>query len=305
MTLSKIWVLAEATEGGVAPITLEMLAKARELADTVEAVFGGDGAGIAATARRPRRLQGARHRRPRRLAPGVYVAAALAAAIGTGDAPDAIFLGTTQDGRDIGARLSVKLDVPVITNVTDLVERDGALAGVEPIFGGSQTSTPSSQPGPWHLPRSARSRSRRRSPAAVPPRSRRWLFPTRVPPVPPRSSTATSKRPPARSSTLPPWSSPAVVASARPRTTSSSRTWPRPAQGCPRRLPRHRGRRLGALQLPGRPDRQGRQADRLHRCGHLRCHPAPGRHEGLQEHHRHQQGSRGPDLLGRRPRHRG
>ena len=47
MTLSKIWVLAEAIEGEVAPITLEMLTKARELATTVEAVFGGDASGIA------------------------------------------------------------------------------------------------------------------------------------------------------------------------------------------------------------------------------------------------------------------
>ena len=33
------------------------------------------------------------------------------------------------------------------------------------------------------------------------------------------------------------------------------------AQGCARRVPCHRRRRLGALQLPGRPDRQGREAD--------------------------------------------
>ena len=38
------------------------------------------------------------------------------------------------------------------------------------------------------------------------------------------------------------------------------------------RQPGHRRRGLGALQLPGRPDRQGGQADRLHR---LRQSPAP------------------------------
>ena len=137
MTLSKIWVLAEAIEGEVAPITLEMLTKARELATTVEAVYGGDASGIAgvlgahgATAVHATGDLGDS-------LPGVPVAAAIAAAVGSA-APDAIFLGTTQDGRDIAGRLSVALDVPVITNVTDLVERDGALAGVEPIFGGSQ-----------------------------------------------------------------------------------------------------------------------------------------------------------------------
>ncbi len=31
----------------------------------------------------------------------------------------------------------MKLDAPVITNVVDLVDRDGALTGVEPVFGGT------------------------------------------------------------------------------------------------------------------------------------------------------------------------
>ena len=38
MTVSKIWVFAEAADGAVSNTTLEMLAKARELADTVEVV---------------------------------------------------------------------------------------------------------------------------------------------------------------------------------------------------------------------------------------------------------------------------
>ena len=81
MALSKVWVHAETTDNGVAPITLEMLAKAREIADTVEVFTGGDGAAIAATV-------GA-HGASKVLATGdlsgklqgVYVAAALAAAI--------------------------------------------------------------------------------------------------------------------------------------------------------------------------------------------------------------------------------
>ena len=39
MALSKIWVHAEAVDGKVANITLEMLAKARELGDTVECFY--------------------------------------------------------------------------------------------------------------------------------------------------------------------------------------------------------------------------------------------------------------------------
>jgi len=139
MAVSKIWVLAEASGGKVAPITLEMLNKARELADTVECVYGGaDGDAIAG-------VLGA-HGATKVLATGdlggslagVPVAAAIAAAVADGAGPDAVFMGTTYDGRDIAGRLSVKLDVPVITNVVDLVDHGGSLAGVEPVFGGVQ-----------------------------------------------------------------------------------------------------------------------------------------------------------------------
>ena len=68
-----------------------------------------------------------------------------------------------------------------------------------------------------------------------------------------------------------------------------------------RRVPGHRRRRLGAVRLPGRPDRQDGQADGLHRLRDLRGHPAHGRHEGREEHHRHQQGPRSSHLHDRRP----
>lgn len=137
MALSKVWVHAEINENGVAPITLEMLAKARTIADTVEAFVGDAGDGIAATLGAHgattvhatgdlgNKLQ------------GVHVAAALAAAIEGGAAPDLIMLGTTQDGRDIGARLSVKLDKPVLTNNVDVDVADGIVV-TTPIFGGTQ-----------------------------------------------------------------------------------------------------------------------------------------------------------------------
>jgi electron transfer flavoprotein alpha subunit len=137
MALSKVWVHAETNENGVAPITLEMLAKAREIADAVEVFVGGDGDAIAAavgahgatavhaTGDLSGKLQ------------GVHVAAALAAAIEAGAAPDLIMLGTTYDGRDIAARLSVKLDKPVLTNNIDVEVAEGIVC-TTPIFGGTQ-----------------------------------------------------------------------------------------------------------------------------------------------------------------------
>ncbi len=138
MGLQKVWVYGEAADGTVATITLEMLAKARELADTVEVVYGGgDGDAIAATL--------GEHGASSVLAtgdlgdklPGVAVASAMAAAIEAGNGPDAILIGTTYDGRDAAGRLSVKVDTPVITNIVDLALDGDRLVGTEPVFGGT------------------------------------------------------------------------------------------------------------------------------------------------------------------------
>ena len=137
MTISKIWVFAEATEGNATTTTLEMLAKAGELADTVECVtaagadlateLGAHGASkVFTVAGTDDKLQ------------GPAVSSAIANAVESGTGPDAILIATSYSGRDVAGRLSVKLDAPVITNVVDLVESDGALAGVEPVFGGTQ-----------------------------------------------------------------------------------------------------------------------------------------------------------------------
>ncbi len=138
MTLSKIWVLAEAEDGEVSSTTLELLTKVRDLADTVECVYAGDDADDIAghvdeygceTVHQTGDLDGA--------LVGVPTAAAIAEAVDAGDGPDAVICGTSYDGRDTAARLSVKLDKTVITNVVD-IELDGdALVGTEPVFGGA------------------------------------------------------------------------------------------------------------------------------------------------------------------------
>src|ERR671922_2637326 len=133
MALNRVWVYAEATDGKVAPITLEILAKARELGDTVEAVYGGDGAAVAETL-------GA-HGASKVLAtgdldgslPGVPVASALAKQVQDGNGPDLILLGTTYDGRDVAARLSVALDKPVLTNNTDIAVEGDDVVVTEPV----------------------------------------------------------------------------------------------------------------------------------------------------------------------------
>ena len=136
MGLDKIWVFGESNGDAVASITLEMLAAARDLADTVEVFMAGDGDDYAEelgehgaeTVYSTGDLDGSLQ--------GVAVAAAVAAAVEDGDGPDAFLLGTTQDGRDVAGRLSVKLDTPVITNVVALEADGDQLIGSEPVFGG-------------------------------------------------------------------------------------------------------------------------------------------------------------------------
>ncbi len=137
MALSKVFVHVEMQGDNVAPITLEVLAKARSIGDAVECFVGGDASGIAdvlgahgaTKVHATGDLSGAMQ--------GVAVAAGLASLVES-EAPELIMFGTTYDGRDIAGRLAVKLDKPVITNNVD-VEVDGdSILVSEPIFGGSQ-----------------------------------------------------------------------------------------------------------------------------------------------------------------------
>src|ERR1700677_787699 len=142
MAIDKVWVLAEAGDAGPTAITLELLTEARAVAGTVEAVaWGTETASLAgplgeygaSTVYDVGDLGGA--------LPGVPVSGALAALIEGGNAPDAILIPATYDGRDVAGRLSVKLDRPVLTNVTGLVAGDDGLSSQHPIFGGSHIVT--------------------------------------------------------------------------------------------------------------------------------------------------------------------
>jgi electron transfer flavoprotein alpha subunit len=73
--------------------------------------------------------------------PGPRVAAAIAAQIASGNAPDAIFFPTTYDGRDIAGRLSVRLDRPVLANIVGLADKDGRLVTEHGVFGGAKVVT--------------------------------------------------------------------------------------------------------------------------------------------------------------------
>jgi electron transfer flavoprotein alpha subunit len=138
MAISKIWVIAEPSDTGITTTSLELLTKARELAGTVEAVTWGLNTAAnaavlgeygATTVHDVGDLGSA--------LPGAPVAGAIAGAIAAGSGPDAILIPTSYDGRDIAGRLSARGDLPVLTNITDLVGGD-TLVTRHPLFGGTQ-----------------------------------------------------------------------------------------------------------------------------------------------------------------------
>jgi electron transfer flavoprotein alpha subunit len=139
MATDKVWVVAESSGGTPTSLTLELLTKARSMASVVEAVaWGGD---VASTAGELGNHGATKVYDLGDLGdalPGGRVAAAIAAQIEAGNAPDVILIGTTYDGRDIAGRLSAKIDRPVLTNLVDLTVEDGVPVAHHAIFGGVQ-----------------------------------------------------------------------------------------------------------------------------------------------------------------------
>lgn len=150
MALAKVWVFAEADGDSPATSTLELLTKAREIADTVEAVYVGPGGEALAGALGEYGASKVYAVDPGDGLPGVVGAAALEGLVGA-HSPDLILFAQTYDGRDAIARLSVKLDRTVVTNGTALsVDGSAVTVGVA-IFGGNTlVDTTFSGPGP-HL----------------------------------------------------------------------------------------------------------------------------------------------------------
>jgi electron transfer flavoprotein alpha subunit len=132
----KVWVFAEVASDKVTTATLELLTKAREIGSSVEAIYSGPGdtAAIAASVG----AYGATKLYvidPGDGLPG-QVAAAGIAQLASDQSPDVILFAQTYDGRDAIARLSVKLDRPVLTNGMSLSADGGALVFGTAIFGG-------------------------------------------------------------------------------------------------------------------------------------------------------------------------
>jgi electron transfer flavoprotein alpha subunit len=142
MSIDKVWVLAESADGAPTSTTLELLTEARAIGGATEAVaWGSDTASVAGelgnfgatTVYDVGDIGDA--------LPGAPVAAAIAELVAGGNRPDVVLVPASYDGRDIAARLSVRLDVPVITNVVDLAVEGDDVRSQHGLFGGAQIAT--------------------------------------------------------------------------------------------------------------------------------------------------------------------
>ena len=138
MALNNIWVFAQADGDTASTATLELLSKANTLGGSVTAFVAGSAGGAAAAFAdhgaakiyETGDLAGA--------LPGPAVSSAMQAVINGGDAPDVIMFPQNYEGRDVMARLSVKLDRTVLTNSTDITVDGDSVTVQTPIFGGSK-----------------------------------------------------------------------------------------------------------------------------------------------------------------------
>ncbi|HEV2640432.1 MAG TPA: electron transfer flavoprotein subunit alpha/FixB family protein [Actinocrinis sp.] len=140
--MSEILVLVDHADGAVKKVTLELLTKARELAEagghTVAAVYVGPG------------FDAAKDRLAEYGAAKVYVAesaeldgyvtaprAELLAKLFAEAAPAALLIGSTSEGKEIAGRLAVKTGSGVLTDAVDLKLDGGRFVAEQSIFGGS------------------------------------------------------------------------------------------------------------------------------------------------------------------------
>jgi electron transfer flavoprotein alpha subunit len=136
MAITNIWVFGQVANGAPTSGTLELVTKARALGGTVSVWTGADGAAAAGVLGEFGASKVVAVDYGSNLA-GVAVAAAMKSAIDGGDSPDLVMFPQTYEGRDVMARLSVKIDRTVLTNNIEIAASGDTVTVTTPIFGGN------------------------------------------------------------------------------------------------------------------------------------------------------------------------
>ncbi|HSP10259.1 MAG TPA: electron transfer flavoprotein subunit alpha/FixB family protein [Candidatus Dormibacteraeota bacterium] len=139
--MAKIWVYAEMNQGKLAPTSLELMAKARELGD-VEAIALGAGAKEAAATLGKHGAKVVHVDEDGAFDDFVAEPATDAlAALNEKGSPDLILFGFTTDSREVAGRLAARLGTGLISNAVDLVAKDGGFVAKVAYFGGARVAS--------------------------------------------------------------------------------------------------------------------------------------------------------------------
>jgi electron transfer flavoprotein alpha subunit len=138
MAISNVWVFAQGANGAPTSSTQELLTKAREIGSSITAFVVGEAESFAAGLGEYGATKVYATGDLGGKLPGAAGAAAMKAVIDGGDVPDVILFPQNYEGRDVLARLSVKLDKPVLTNNTELAVQDDVVLVTTPVFGGTK-----------------------------------------------------------------------------------------------------------------------------------------------------------------------
>jgi electron transfer flavoprotein alpha subunit len=139
--MAKVLVYAELNQGKLQSISLELMAKARELGD-VEAVTLGAGAGTAAAMLGKHGAKVVHVNEDSAFDDFIAEPAADAlAALHGQNPPDLVLFGFTHDSREVAGRLAARLGVGLISNAGDVVAKDGGFVAKVPYFGGAKVAS--------------------------------------------------------------------------------------------------------------------------------------------------------------------
>lgn len=139
--MSEVLVLAEHTEAGIKKVTAEMLAAAARIGEPSAVVVGAPGtaarlqADLAAAG--AAKIYAAESDAVAGVAT-VPAVVALAAAAKLAE-PAAVLIAATVDGREVAARLAVRLDSGLIADAIDIAVDGGDVIATQSIFGGAYT----------------------------------------------------------------------------------------------------------------------------------------------------------------------
>ena len=140
--MSEVLVLVDHADGAVRKVTGELLTAAARLGTPAAVVVGKPGTAESLAGELGALGAATVYAAESDDAAGFLVTpavAGLAAAAAAADAPAAILLAATVEGREVAGRLAVRLNSGLLADAVDVVEEGGDVVATQSVFGGAYT----------------------------------------------------------------------------------------------------------------------------------------------------------------------